>query len=102
MIVKITNIATIVDNKFVGNVADNLDIQNTDPHTIDIFDKNDDRHIFHIRYLNDKAIKILGTFYYPNRKNPIDIDEYRVLLPNGGTFENTCLSGVGKATTIGF
>ncbi|MCA1625882.1 MAG: hypothetical protein LC768_05205 [Acidobacteria bacterium] len=94
-------IATIVDNKFIGNVADNLEIR-LDSHTIDIFDKDNDHLIFHIRYLNSKAIKILGTFYYPNRENLLDIDENRVLLPRGNKFGNVCLGGVGEATMIGF
>ncbi len=94
-------IANIVDNKFVGKLADNLAVNNTE-HTLDIFDKNDDRLIFHFRYLNPKAMEILGVFYHPTKKLPLVIDENRALFPNGAEFSNYCSGGVGEATLINF
>jgi hypothetical protein len=68
-------IANIVDNKFVGKVADNLDIQIIDAHSIAIYDKNNNTLLFHIRFLNNRTIKVLGRLYLPNRKSMLFIDE---------------------------
>jgi hypothetical protein len=90
-----SKLATIVDNKFLGKVTDDLEIQSSDSSTIDIFDKNDDyRLIFHIRYLNPKAIEILGVMYHPKLPSPLIIDENGITI-FGSRVSNMCLSVSG-------
>ncbi len=90
-------LATIIENKFVGKVADNLDIKSSD-HSIDIFDKNNSHHIFHIRYLNRKAIEIFGVFNYPGKKFPLEIYENGGKVGGQGFSELCVEEGLG----IGF
>jgi hypothetical protein len=90
-----SKLATIVDNKFLGKVTDDLVIQSSDSSTIDIFDKNDDyRLIFHIRYLNPQAIEILGDMYHPKLSSPLIIDEDGVTI-FGARVSNMCISVSG-------
>ncbi len=84
-------LATIVENNFVGEVADNLTIKDTE-HSIDIFDKNNRKIIFHIRYLNHQAIEVFGTFNYPGKKTPLYIEENKAKI-NGGGLDNNCYKG---------
>jgi hypothetical protein len=88
-------IATIVENRFLGQMSGDLEIQ-TSESSVDIFDKKSAyRHIFHIRYLNPKAMEVLGLFYHPAFKNPIIMDENGVAFPNGLTMSN-CSFGQGR------
>lgn len=96
-----SEIATIKDNKFVGRVNNNLEARSSDAHSIDIFDKNNDRHIFHIRYLNPTTIDVSGVFYFPTRKLPLIIDETGVSAFGIG-IKNVCDSNFGDVGAIGF
>lgn len=94
-------IATIRDNKFVGKVNDNLDVQSPDPHSIDIFDNDNNQHLFHIRYLNPTTIDVSGVFYFPNRKLPLIIDKSGVSAFGYG-IEKVCDSNFGKLSALNF
>lgn len=95
-----SKLATIIDNKFLGKVTDGLEIQTSDSSTIDIFDKNDDyRLIFHIRYLNPKAIEILGVMYHPKLSSPLIIDENGVMFFDS-RLSNMCISVSGGTCII--
>ena len=95
------SIAKIKDNKFVGQLSENLDIVSPDPHGIDIFDKTDDKLIFHFRYLNPQAIQILGEFYPNKGKRPIRLNGAGVALPNGMTYSNACFDNL-RGYAMGF
>ncbi len=78
-----------------------LQIENRDQHGIDIFDKTNEKLIFHIRYLNPQAIEIRGEFYAKKGKSPLRLTETGVVLPDGVRYSQMCFENL-RGWAMGF
>ena len=58
-----------------------------------------DHIVLSVRYLNPKAIKVVGEFREPNRE-PLVITDNGVTMPNGSRFSRTCFGDVRTAMLI--
>jgi len=79
-------VARIVRNKFEINPNNFFRIGRPDRHELNIFDK-DNRRILHVRFLNETAFIIEGSFYGPKRNIKITQDE---LICEGMHFSGIC------------
>jgi len=67
-------IATITKNVFRATSTSDYEATSPDQHSLLILD-GQDRQVLYVRYLNPKAIKVLGVFYHPKGRSPLLIEE---------------------------
>ncbi len=86
-------IARISRSEFTVNPNNILSMKRPDRSSL-IIDDQYGHTVLNVRYLNPKAIKVLGLFYYaPNQA--FDIRDDRQVLGGGETFSRGCLGGGG-------
>lgn len=83
-------LAKITDNVFQTVSNNDFAAQSPDPYTIQVIDKRgkDAKLLLYVKYLNRSAIRVMGTFAYPNRK-PIVINEDNLIGSN--IYQNFCV-----------
>lgn len=81
-------VATIKKNVFRSYVSSGYQVTNPDPHTVLVLDAND-HVILYVRYLNPRAIKVLGIFRQPPRP-PVRVEEGRFFIGNGEFAMTVC------------
>lgn len=77
-------VASIKKNIFTAMPTAEYEPQSPDPHTIQVFNQKDEIVLF-VRYSNDNAIKVFGTFGRRN-STPIIINEAQQVVGNSNCF----------------
>lgn len=80
--------AKIIKNVFSAYDNSDYDAQTPDANTVNVFDKKNDQIVLSVRYLNPKAIKVLGTFKRQNKEPVIINDELQGVAREGSSSGN--------------
>jgi hypothetical protein len=81
-------VATIKKNVFHNYGVYGYEASSPDPYSIVVLNAQDDV-VLHVRYLNPKAIKVLGIFHVPDRPVVV-IEEGRVLVGKNAIGVTVC------------
>jgi len=88
-------VAQIIKNAFYINPNNYFRSERPDRHTIAVYDQQT-HMVLKVRYVNPKAILILGVFHHPGHE-PVVIEEGRIILPGQGTLSQVCLGNNDQA-----
>ena len=94
------DVARVVRNRFEINPNNYFRLDRPDRHELNIYDK-EDRHVLHVRYVNETAFMIQGIFYGPKTKVEVTPDGVAVgtIQFSGGC---TSVGGGGRLVHFGF
>ncbi len=88
-------IAEIKNNKFYLNPNNIFKRERPDKHTLIVYDQKGEK-VLYVRHLNQSAIKILGTFHFPNTPSLFITED--VLKIGVASFSHVCFGRTGGVT----
>jgi len=92
-------LVVIKDNRFEANKNLGFSPKRPDPHTLIVYN-NWDKEVFKIRFLNPKAVRVTGVFYYPGFSYPVVITDDKIIV-NGSDFMSLCNASPNYSALIG-